>query len=49
MIFNGCRIEEVPVKLTTRIYGESKLDNKKEIVNHIRMLSRVAKWKVVGR
>ena len=40
------RIEEVPVKLTTRIYGESKLNNRKEFINHIKMLSKVSGWKI---
>ena len=48
MIQNRCYIEEVPVKLTTRIYGESKLDNKKEFVNHVKMLSKLIKWKIRG-
>lgn len=41
-------IEEVPVRLTTRIYGESKLNNKKEFVNHVRMLGKLAKWRTRG-
>ncbi len=49
MVNNKCHIEEVPVKLTTRIYGESKLDNKKEFINHVKMLSKIAKWKAVRR
>lgn len=42
-------IEEVPVRLTTRIYGESKLDNKKEFVNHVKMLTKLAAWKIKNR
>ncbi|HLC77319.1 MAG TPA: glycosyltransferase family 2 protein [archaeon] len=49
MIQNKCHIEEVPVRLTTRIYGESKLNNRKEFVNHIKMLSKVASWKIKGK
>ncbi len=44
MLQNKCRIEEVPVKLTTRIYGVSKINNRKEFVNHVKMLSKIARW-----
>ncbi len=48
MIKNKKRIEEVPVRLTTRIYGESKLNNRKEFINHVRMLSKIVSWKIKG-
>ena len=46
MLRNKNHIEEVPVKLTTRIYGESKLDNKKEFINHMKLLSKLALWRI---
>ncbi len=49
MVKNKNHIEEVPVKLTTRIYGESKLNNRKEFVNHIKLLTKVASWKLRGK
>ena len=46
MIKKGRNVIEVPVTLTTRIYGESKLSNTKEIKNHIKLLAKIAKWRV---
>jgi dolichol-phosphate mannosyltransferase len=40
------KIAEVPVKLTTRQFGESKLNNVKEIKNHINLILKMLKWKV---
>lgn len=48
MIKKNKRIEEVPVTLTTRIYGESKISNTREIKNHLKLLSKIAKWRVIG-
>ena len=48
MIKKGRNVVEVPVTLTTRIYGESKISNTKEIKNHIKLLSKVAKWRIAG-
>ena len=42
------RLAEVPVRLTKRRYGVSKLDNKKEIKNHLVLLSRIFLWRVFG-
>lgn len=39
------RVEEVPVLLTTRIYGESKIRNARETKNHLTLLSRIALWR----
>ncbi len=41
LIKNKARIYEVPVRLTTRIYGESKINNYKEFRNHINILSKL--------
>lgn len=48
MIKKNCRVVEVPVTLTTRIYGESKLNNMQEIKNHLRLLTKIAKWRLIG-
>ncbi|MBS3050569.1 MAG: glycosyltransferase [Candidatus Aenigmarchaeota archaeon] len=48
MIKKNRKITEVPVTLTTRIYGESKISNTREIKNHLKLLSKIAKWRIVG-
>ncbi|MFA4819930.1 MAG: glycosyltransferase [Candidatus Aenigmatarchaeota archaeon] len=48
MIKNGKSITEVPVTLTTRMYGESKLNNRREIKNHIKVLTKILKWRLFG-
>jgi len=48
MIKKKMKIVEVPVTLTTRIYGESKIDNKREIKNHLKLLSKIVKWRITG-
>ncbi|HIH32363.1 TPA: glycosyltransferase family 2 protein [Candidatus Woesearchaeota archaeon] len=37
---------EIPAKLTLRKYGESKINNFKEIQNHIRLIFKIIKWKI---
>ncbi len=41
LIKNKVRIYEVPVRLTTRVYGESKINNYKEFRNHVNILSKL--------
>ncbi len=41
LIRNGARIGEVPAPLTQRIHGESKLNYRKEMVRHWRLLRRM--------
>lgn len=41
-----CKVVEVPANLTVRKFGVSKLDNKKEIRNHIHLLSKILKWRL---
>ena len=48
MIKKGRNVVEVPVTLTTRIYGESKINNRREIKNHIKILSKILKWRLFG-
>ena len=43
LIRQGRRIVEIPAPLTQRIHGESKLDYKKEIVRHLRLIWRMIK------
>jgi glycosyltransferase involved in cell wall biosynthesis len=43
LIRDGRRIIEVPTPLTQRIHGESKLDYRKEIVRHLRLVWRMIK------
>ena len=40
------RIAEVPVGLTKRRYGVSKLDNMREMKNHLVLLSKIFLWRV---
>ncbi len=42
------RIVEVPTPLTQRIFGESKLDYRKEIVRHLKLIWRMVKLRFVG-
>lgn len=43
------RIVEVPVTLTSRIYGESKINNLSEIRNHLYLLRKILAWRMKGR
>ena len=40
------KIVEVPAPLTQRIHGESKLDYKKEIIRHLRLIWRMLKLRL---
>jgi len=40
------KIAEVPAPLTQRIYGESKLNYKKEMIRHLRLLGRIILWRM---
>ncbi len=46
LIQQNRRIAEVPVTLTTRKFGVSKINNLKEFKNHVRLLSKVLLWKL---
>lgn len=46
LIQNKRRIAEVPVTLTTRRYGVSKLNNLQEIKNHLKLLAKVLLWRL---
>jgi len=45
MVARGAHIIEVPVTLSTRLYGESSLDTAREIKNHVRLLANALKWR----
>lgn len=42
------KIVEVPAKLTKRVYGESKINLMKEAKNHIILILKIFRWKLVG-
>ncbi|MFC2143120.1 glycosyltransferase family 2 protein [Candidatus Aenigmatarchaeota archaeon] len=46
LIKNKRKVTEVPVTLTKRKYGVSKLDNKKEIKNHLILLTKILFWRI---
>jgi dolichol-phosphate mannosyltransferase len=45
LILKGKKFVEIPAELTTRIYGESKLNNLKEAKNHVKLLSKILMWR----
>lgn len=49
LIRDGRKIAEVPAPLTQRIHGESKLDYKKEIIRHLRLIWRMLKLRLARR
>jgi len=49
LIQNGKRVAEIPTTLTQRIHGESKLDYKKEMKRHLRLVWRMIKMRLRGK
>jgi hypothetical protein len=49
LILNGKTVHEIGVRVYAREYGESKLNVKKEIVNNVRILSKIFRAKYLGR
>ncbi len=49
LILNGKSVHEIGVKVYTREFGESKLNVKKEVVNNLRILSKIFKAKYLRR
>jgi len=45
LILNGKSVHEIGVKVYTREFGESKLNVKKEVINNLRILSKIFKAK----
>ena len=46
LLRNGCRVVEIPAPLTQRLHGESKLNYPREIMRHLRLISRMAKFRL---
>jgi len=40
-------VVEIPTKLTKRKYGESKLNSFKETINHLKLMLKILKWRLV--
>jgi dolichol-phosphate mannosyltransferase len=49
LILNGKTVHEIGVRVYAREYGKSKLNVKKEIVNNVRILSKIFRAKYLGR
>ncbi|MFH1973375.1 MAG: glycosyltransferase [Patescibacteria group bacterium] len=49
LIRRGRRVVEIPASLTQRIHGESKLDYRKEIVRHMKLVWRMLKMRLFPR
>ncbi len=45
LLKNKCKVDEIPAALTTRKYGVSKLNNRKEIINHLKLMLKMIIWK----
>ncbi|MCY1022014.1 glycosyltransferase family 2 protein [Pyxidicoccus sp. MSG2] len=46
LIQQGKHVVEIPAPLTQRLHGESKLDYKKEMRHHLRLMKRMALWRL---
>lgn len=46
LLENNAKIIEVPAKLTNRKYGVSKINNIKQIKNHLKIYGKIIKWKI---
>ena len=46
LILKGKKFVEIPTQLTKRRYGESKINNLKEIQNHLKMFLRIFLWRI---
>jgi dolichol-phosphate mannosyltransferase len=49
LILNGKSVHEIGVKVYTREFGESKLNVKKEVINNLRILSKIFKARYFKR
>ncbi|MCW1891732.1 MAG: glycosyltransferase [Candidatus Uhrbacteria bacterium] len=49
LVRRGKRVAEVPTMLTQRIHGESKLDYRKEMKRHLRLVWRMIKMRLEGK
>lgn len=48
LVFSGNKIVEVPVVLTERIFGVSKIKITREIKNHLKMFLKIMIWRAAG-
>jgi len=48
LILKGKKIREIPVSLTKRIYGTSRLNYFKEIKKHLFLVLKIIKWRISG-
>ncbi len=46
LVQRGKRVVEIPAPLTQRLHGESKLDYSREMRRHLRLMKRMATWRV---
>jgi len=46
LLFKNCRFIEIPVPLTVREYGESKINNLREIVTQLGLVSKIFWWRI---
>ena len=47
-LIKGYTVKEVPALLTTRKHGISKLNNLREIKNHLLLMLKAIKWRIAG-
>lgn len=48
LLKSGGKVVEVPVTLTIRKHGKSKINVPREIINHLRMFMRVFLWRIAS-
>lgn len=46
LVQRGKRVVEIPAPLTQRLHGESKLDYSREMRRHMRLVKRMASWRL---
>lgn len=46
LLFNGCSVAEIPANLTVREYGESKINNVKEIIAQLQLVAKIFWWRL---
>jgi dolichol-phosphate mannosyltransferase len=46
LLIKNRRVVEIPAELTTRQYGESKINNSKEIVRQLILLTKIIWWRI---
>jgi hypothetical protein len=49
MIFSKMNVQEVPMTLHSRSYGESKLNMRKEFVANLRLLKKLVKIRMITK